>query len=90
MRITFDPAKNKANIAGHGVSLAEADNIDWDAIIEEEDIRENYSEVRMVGYAPIGARVFCVVYTPRNGERRIISLRKANRREVTRYASKKV
>jgi uncharacterized DUF497 family protein len=40
-----------------------------------------------VGYAPLGMRVFCVVFTDRGEERRVISLRKANIREVRRYAS---
>src|SRR5690606_6986497 len=39
-------------------------------------------EVRYIGYAPIKDRLFCVVFTDRPGERRIISLRKANVREV--------
>lgn len=45
-----------------------------------------YGEVRMIGFAYIGLRLCCVVYTGRGDERRIISLRKANKREVTRYA----
>ena len=40
----------------------------------------------MIGYAPISDRVYCVVYTDRDNERRIVSLRKANKREVKRYA----
>lgn len=44
-------------------------------------------ELRLIGYAPMGSRVFCVVFTDRGDQRRIISLRKANRREVKRYAS---
>ncbi|VAW31986.1 hypothetical protein MNBD_CHLOROFLEXI01-1106, partial [hydrothermal vent metagenome] len=48
----------------------------------------DYDEVRVIGYAPIGQRVFCVVYTDRGNTRRIISLRKANKREVKNYASK--
>ena len=40
----------------------------------------------MIGYAYIGLRLYCVVYTDRGDERRIISLRKANSREVKRYA----
>jgi len=40
----------------------------------------------MLGYALIAERLYCVVYTDRNTNRRIISLRKANRREVKNYA----
>ncbi|PSF07813.1 BrnT family toxin [Marinobacter halophilus] len=42
----------------------------------------------MIGYGPIGNRVYCVVFTERGEVRRIISLRKANRREVRLYAGK--
>lgn len=51
------------------------------------DTRRNYGEKRMVGCAPIGQRVYCVVFTDRGQKRRVISLRKANVREVKRYAS---
>lgn len=87
MRVTFDVAQNASNLAKHGVPLALAVELEWDFPIAVPDMRRNYGEKRMVGYAPIGERVFCVVYTDRNRERRIISLRKANDREVRRYAS---
>ncbi len=45
----------------------------------------------MIGYVPLGDRLFCVVYVDRPPEnpteRRIISLRKANFREVNLYAA---
>ena len=87
MEVTFDAAKDVANLAKHGVPLALAVELEWDGLIAVPDTRRNYGEERMVGYAPIGQRVFCVVYTDRGQERRIISLRKANDREVRRYAS---
>jgi uncharacterized DUF497 family protein len=85
VKITFDPAKDDANRAKHGVSLAEARRLDWDELLAIPDDRRQYGEPRWIGYAPIGQRVYCVVFTDRNGERRVISLRKANRREVKRY-----
>lgn len=87
VRITFDPAKDAANIEKHGVSLALAERLEWDWLIAAPDARQDYGEARMVGYAPIGVRVYCVVFTERGRVRRIISLRKANTREVKRYAS---
>jgi len=71
----------------HGVSLALAVDLEWDWLLATSDARRNYGELRMVGYAPLGVRVFCVIFTDRGKERRIISLRKANDREVRRYAS---
>ncbi|MBS0569200.1 MAG: BrnT family toxin [Proteobacteria bacterium] len=86
MRIDFDPVKDARNLDTHGVSLAEAEQIEWDELLALEDARRDYGEVRMIGYAPIGNRLYCVVFTDRAGRRRIISLRKANSREVRRYA----
>ena len=87
MEITFDPDKDVANIAKHGVSLALAAELEWEWLLVKVDTRRDYGELRMVGYAPIGPRVFCVVFTDRGEERRMISLRKANTREVNYYAS---
>jgi uncharacterized DUF497 family protein len=39
----------------------------------------------MIGYALQGERLYCVVFTDRGTVRRIISLRKANNREIMRY-----
>jgi hypothetical protein len=88
MKIEFDPRKDVINKAKHGVSLADAEFIEWQWVWVIEDARYNYGERRMVGYAPIGARVYSVVFTRRDEVLRIISLRKANRREVRLYADK--
>lgn len=87
MKITFDAAKDAANIEKHGVSLAEALDLEWDWLLAVPDDRRDYGEERWRGFAPIGQRVFCVIFTERGEELRIISLRKANKREVSRYAS---
>jgi len=87
VQITFDPTKDAANVAKHGVSLALAVSLEWGWLLTAPDIRRDYGETRMVGYAPLGTRVYCVVFTDRGEERRVISLRKANRKEVKRYAS---
>jgi uncharacterized DUF497 family protein len=87
MMMTFDTDKDARNIAKHGVSLALAAQIEWEALSATTDTRHEYGEVRVIGFAPIGSRLFCVVFTDRPAERRIISLRKANVREVRRYAN---
>ena len=87
MEIEFDQNKDKSNISKHqGVSLKLAENIEWQTLLAKEDTRHQYGEKRMIGYAYIGLRLFCVVYTDRENIRRIISLRKANKREVKYYA----
>ena len=85
MNITYDPNKDVSNQAKHGVSLAEAANIDWFTALEKLDHREDYGEDRYIAFAPIENRLYCVVYVDREDGRRIISLRKANSREVKDY-----
>jgi uncharacterized DUF497 family protein len=86
VKIDFDPAKNAINIAKHGMSLAEAKNIEWNTLWAFQDERADYGEVRMIGFAYIGQRLHCMVDTDRGDVRRIISLRKTNKREEKRYA----
>lgn len=86
MMIDSDPAKDAINLAKHHMSLAEAEVIEWDTLWAFQDDRFDYGEVRMIGFAYIGPRLHCVVYTDRGDVRRIISLRKTNKREERRYA----
>lgn len=85
-RIEFDPAKDAANFAKHGVSLALARDLDWDAALAWVDDRFDYGELRIIALAPKTGILYCVAFVNRGEVRRIISLRRANRREVKRYA----
>ena len=91
MDVTFDPAKEAANLAKHGCSLLDAVGFEWEAAVVWSDNRRDYGEPRMVGLVPVNDKLFCVVFVDRPPEqpteRRIISLRKANNREVRRYAN---
>lgn len=84
MDIEFDPAKDEANIAKHGVSLALAEGFDLTTAKIELDDRFDYGEDRFVALGLIGADVFVLIFTPR-AVVRVISLRKANRRERESY-----
>lgn len=59
--------------------------LEWSMLLAKPDLRRDYGETRFIGYAPAGDRLYCVVFTDRDDERRIISLRKANAREVKLY-----
>ncbi|EKS66890.1 hypothetical protein BURK_033629 [Burkholderia sp. SJ98] len=85
--ITFDPLKDAINRLQHGVSLELARELAWDDVAPKVDGRRDYGEVREVNFAPIRGFMFCVVFTQRSETRRIISLRRANRREINRYAT---
>ena len=87
VEITFDPAKDAINIAKHqGVSLADAAEFERDDAVTWSDQRHEYGEHREIALGYIGDRLFHVVFVYRGEQRRIISLRKANQREVKRYA----
>ena len=85
MRIEFDPDKDVANRARHGVSLALARELDWDAALVWIDDRFQYDEVRMIALAPKTNTLYYVGFVDRGTHRRIISLRHATRREVKHY-----
>lgn len=87
MEVTFDPAKDAANRAKHGVSLAEASRLDWDSALVWQDSRQSYGEARRSALALLGERLYFVAFVDRADGRRIISLRKANAREVKFYVS---
>lgn len=85
MQITYDPNKDTVNQQKHGVSLAEAAQIEWDTALERLDDRNDYGEDRYQALGFIENRLYCVVYVDREEGRRIISLRKANNREYKEY-----
>ena len=85
MRIEFDPAKDSVNRANHGVSLAMAEQLDWDAALVWVDSRFEYDELRMIALAPETSTLYYVAFVERGEMRRIVSLRRATRREVKRY-----
>jgi len=84
--VGFDPAKNATNIAIRGLSFELAEQMEWATALMEEDTRKAYGERRFQVLGFIGERLHAVVFTPRDGMVHVISLRKANSREVKRYA----
>lgn len=88
MRYVFDPIKDAANQIKHGVSLALAEVLFARPHLSVRDHRFDYGEVREVTFGHINERLFACVHADRHGERRIISLRKANFREVKRYGDR--
>jgi uncharacterized protein len=85
MQIEFDPAKDAANREKHGVSLVLAGEFDWEAALVWVDERFEYNEIRMIALAPRTGILYYVAFVNRGEARRIISLRRANRREVKHY-----
>jgi uncharacterized protein len=85
MQIEFDPVKDASNQAKHGVSLALVAELEWDDALVWVDTRYEYGELRMIALAPEINVLYYVAFVDRGEVRRIISLRRANRREVKHY-----
>lgn len=60
--------------------------MEWVTALMEEDTRKAYGERRFQVLGYIGERLHAMVFTPREGKVHVISLRKANSREVKKYA----
>lgn len=82
MRYEWDTDKARANLEKHGVLFEDVARFDWDSAIEAEDIRYDYGELRMQALGLIDNRLHVLVYTMRGNSVRVISLRKANRRDI--------
>ena len=85
MRFEFDPDKDLINIDKHGVSLELATSLNWDAALLWIDSRKDYGETRILALAPETGTLYYAAFVDRGEIRRMISLRRANRREVKRY-----
>ena len=85
VEITYDPAKNAANIERRGLSFDQVADLDWSSAVINEDTRKPYAERRFRVFGYIGERLYATVFTPRGTAVHVISFMKANSREVKRY-----
>jgi uncharacterized DUF497 family protein len=83
-RFDWDPAKAARNLAKHGIAFERA----REAFSDENAIEvpdEDPDEKRFVLTGLAGGTVVVVVYTERGGSVRIISARRASKREQKEY-----
>jgi uncharacterized DUF497 family protein len=83
--VIFDARKDAINRKRRGLSLAQFVDMDLAASIAVVDARRDYGETRYIVVGPLAGRVCVAVVTYRDGDTRVISLRKANLREVRKY-----
>lgn len=81
MPIEFDPEKSRRNVGRGRITFEEADAFEFETAIVREDRRFAYPERRFQAIGRMGAIVAFLVFTPIPGGFRVISLRKANRKE---------
>jgi len=87
MPIEWDEAKNRLNRNKHGVDFAEIASFEWSRALIRADVRMNYGEVRLNAVGPTGDVLHVVIYTIRPTSLRLISLRRANRKEISLYVA---
>ncbi len=78
----WDEAKNRTNSAKHGLNFADADQVLTGPCVTFVDDRFDYGEERLITLGLLAGRVVIIAHAPRGNDiTRIISMRKANRRE---------
>ena len=85
MRLTFDSAKREKTLVERGLDFVRARDVFEGVTVTTEDNRLDYGEHRRVTVGYLDGRVVVVVWTPRGQARRIISMRKANEREIAKF-----
>jgi uncharacterized protein len=85
LQIEFDPAKDARNLQMRGISLAEAVRLLQGFV----DDRRDYGEPRIVSIGEIAGVEFICVYVRRGETYRVISLRRASRKERDVYREAK-
>jgi uncharacterized DUF497 family protein len=82
MESEWDDAKDQAKIRKHGISFAEAKHIFDGPVLTRIDDRADYGEVREISRGLLSPEApLMVVHTARGEKIRLISARKASRRE---------
>lgn len=81
----WDPQKNAANIAKHGIDCDDAIGVFDGSVLEHQAPPRADGEQRFVAIGVVDERITAVIYAPRGATRRIISARRASRRERAAY-----
>ena len=85
MKYHWDPGKNAANRAKHGLNFGDAAGFGWGTALVTRDGRVDYGEPRFKALGFIADRLCVMIFTERGDAVRIISLRRANARERKTY-----
>lgn len=86
MSFEWDDTKDLTNLKKHGISFSEAQEIFTQPHLTFQDTRKNYNESRYITIGQLSPKAtIVVVHTTRNNNSRIISARKANKKERKYY-----
>jgi uncharacterized protein len=85
VNISFDPAKRERNLAKHGLDLVDAGEVLGGFCLDIVDDRKDYGEDRWFSVGMLRGEAVVCVWTERDGEARVMSLRKADKDEQEDY-----
>ena len=82
---TWDENKRRLNIKSHGIDFEGCEKIFDLPVVVFEDSRQSYGEQRLCAIGWLHDQVVCLIYTEREEDFRVISLREAEKHEIKRY-----
>ncbi len=83
--ISFDPAKRARTLLYRGLDFADAGAVFAGRTVTVQDLRQDYGEDRYITAGHFAGVCVVLVWTPRDGSRRIVSMRRAHAREESRW-----
>lgn len=86
MAVLFDPEKDAINRAKHGISLARAEDFDFDAALYIVDDSQDYGELRIIAISFLDSRLSVFVFSPRSED----SFRAIMFREATKAGDEEI
>jgi uncharacterized DUF497 family protein len=89
MKLEFDPVKSERNARERGLPFERAAEFEWQGAMVMTDTRRDYGETRLVATGLLDGRLHVLCFGRIEGGIRVISLRKANRREALEYGQAK-
>lgn len=85
MAFEWDEEKNKTNIQKRGIGFKDLTKSFEEPMLVRPDNRKDYGEKRTIALAKINDLITVVAYTKRSKNIRLISARKANKKERRIY-----
>ena len=86
--LEFDDTKREITLFTRGLDMARANEIFAESHLDQIDHRKDYGEVRIRTFGSLDKQPVFIVWTYRGNIRRIISMRRANEREIKKYAGR--
>lgn len=89
MKIEYDNNKSAKNTTERNLPFDYVMDFEWETAILMEDTRKQYPERRFLAAGFLNNRLYILCFSKISGGIRVISFRKANKREVNRYEKAK-